>query len=51
MNGKTARKLRKIAYFEKAKKKVVYRTYLQLSHRDKRLFIVTGVNRILTKVG
>lgn len=47
MNNKQARKLRKIAYFEKTVKKKVYKTYLQLSHKDKQLFILTGVSRIL----
>ncbi len=51
MNGKTARKLRKIAYNEDSHKKKVYRTYLQFSHKDKRLFLVTGITRILDLSG
>lgn len=47
MNGKTARKLRKIAYNEGSHKKKVYRTYLKFAHTDKRLFLLTGITRIL----
>lgn len=50
MNGKTARKLRKIATNENRHKRTVYKTYLQLGHADKRLFILTGINRILETV-
>ena len=47
MNGKTARKLRKIAAFEGRHKREVYKTFKQLNHKDRRLFILTGVTRIL----
>ncbi len=50
MNSKTAKKLRKIAAYERTNKKQVYKTYLQLSHKDKHLFLLTGISRILKTV-
>lgn len=50
MNNKQARKLRKIAAFENRKKKDVYKIYLQLAHKEKQLFIMTGVNRIISSM-